>query len=330
MKILAIESSCDETSAAVVENGTKVLSCAVRSQIKTHAKFGGVVPEIAARDHVLAINFVVDQALKDADIKLSEIDKIAVTQGPGLIGALFVGINAAQSLALALDKPLIGVNHLVGHAYAAAIGKELKFPCLVLLVSGGHTELLILRSHLEFEHIGQTLDDAVGECYDKVARVLGFPYPGGKTIDDLAQTGNPEAFSFPRPILKQGFNFSFSGLKSAVINAYTKIEDKANLNKADFAASFQKAVLDTIIYKTKKALKKYPDLKQLIVGGGVSANKGLRSALAKEIKGIEVLIPEFKYCTDNAAMIGAAAYFQVTKFGASKDLCLKGYSINNL
>ncbi len=330
MKILAIESSCDETSAAVVENGTKVLSCAVRSQIKTHAKFGGVVPEIAARDHVLAINFVVDQALKDASIKLSEIDKIAVTQGPGLIGALFVGINAAQSLALALDKPLIGVNHLVGHAYAAAIGKELKFPCLVLLVSGGHTELLILRSHLEFEHIGQTLDDAVGECYDKVARVLGFPYPGGKTIDDLAQTGNPEAFSFPRPILKQGFNFSFSGLKSAVINAYAKIEDKANLNKADFAASFQKAVLDTIIYKTKKALKKYPDLKQLIVGGGVSANKGLRSALAKEIKGIEVLIPEFKYCTDNAAMIGAAAYFQVTKFGANKDLRLKGYSVNNL
>ncbi len=330
MKILAIESSCDETSAAVVENGTKVLSCAVRSQIKTHAKFGGVVPEIAARDHVLAINFVVDQALKDAGIKLSEIDKIAVTQGPGLIGALFVGINAAQSLAMALDKPLIGVNHLVGHAYAAAIGKELKFPCLVLLVSGGHTELLILRSHLEFEHIGQTLDDAVGECYDKVARVLGFPYPGGKTIDDLAQTGNPEAFSFPRPILKQGFNFSFSGLKSAVINAYAKIEDKANLNKADFAASFQKAVLDTIIYKTKKALKKYPDLKQLIVGGGVSANKGLRTALAKEIKGVEVLIPEFKYCTDNAAMIGAAAYFQVTKFGASDSLCLKGYSVNNL
>ncbi len=330
MKILAIESSCDETSAAVVENGTKVLSCAVRSQIKTHAKFGGVVPEIAARDHVLAINFVVDQALKDAGVCLKEIDQIAVTQGPGLIGALFVGINAAQSLALALDKPLIGVNHLVGHAYAAAIGKELKFPCLVLLVSGGHTELLILRSHLEFEHIGQTLDDAVGECYDKVARVLGFPYPGGKTIDDLAQTGNPEAFSFPRPILKQGFNFSFSGLKSAVINAYAKIEDKANLNKADFAASFQKAVLDTIIYKTKKALKKYPDLKQLIVGGGVSANKGLRSALAKEIKGIEVLIPEFKYCTDNAAMIGAAAYFQVTKFGANKDLCLKGYSVNNL
>lgn len=330
MKILAIESSCDETSAAVVENGTKVLSCAVRSQIKTHAKFGGVVPEIAARDHVLAINFVVDQALKDAGIKLREIDKIAVTQGPGLIGALFVGINAAQSLALALDKPLIGVNHLVGHAYAAAIGKELKFPCLVLLVSGGHTELLILRSHLEFEHIGQTLDDAVGECYDKVARVLGFPYPGGKTIDDLAQTGNPEAFSFPRPILKQGFNFSFSGLKSAVINAYAKIEDKANLNKADFAASFQKAVLDTIIYKTKKALKKYTDLKQLIVGGGVSANKGLRAALAKEIKGVEVLIPEFKYCTDNAAMIGAAAYFQVTKFGANKDLRLKGYSVNNL
>lgn len=330
MKILAIESSCDETSAAVVENGTKVLSCAVRSQIKTHAKFGGVVPEIAARDHVLAVNFVVDQALKDAGIKLREIDKIAVTQGPGLIGALFVGINAAQSLALALDKPLIGVNHLVGHAYAAAIGKELKFPCLVLLVSGGHTELLILRSHLEFEHIGQTLDDAVGECYDKVARVLGFPYPGGKTIDDLAQTGNPEAFSFPRPILKQGFNFSFSGLKSAVINAYAKIEDKANLNKADFAASFQKAVLDTIIYKTKKALKKYTDLKQLIVGGGVSANKGLRAVLAKEIKGVEVLIPEFKYCTDNAAMIGAAAYFQVTKFGANDGLRLKGYSVNNL
>ncbi len=330
MKILAIESSCDETSAAVVENGTKVLSCAVRSQIKTHAKFGGVVPEIAARDHVLAINFVVDQALKDAGIKLSEIDKIAVTQGPGLIGALFVGINAAQSLALALDKPLIGVNHLVGHAYAAAIGKELKFPCLVLLVSGGHTELLIAHSHLEFEHIGQTLDDAVGECYDKVARVLGFPYPGGKTIDDLAQTGNPVAFSFPRPILKQGFNFSFSGLKSAVINAYAKIEDKANLNKADFAASFQKAVLDTIIYKTKKALKKYPDLKQLIVGGGVSANKGLRSALANEINGVEVLIPEFKYCTDNAAMIGAAAYFQVTKFGANENLRLKGYSVNNL
>ncbi len=330
MKILAIESSCDETSAAVVENGTKVLSCAVRSQIKTHAKFGGVVPEIAARDHVLAINFVVDQALKDANVGLKEIDTIAVTQGPGLIGALFVGINAAQSLALALDKPLIGVNHLVGHAYAAAIGKELKFPCLVLLVSGGHTELLIAHSHLEFEHIGQTLDDAVGECYDKVARVLGFPYPGGKTIDDLAQTGNPEAFSFPRPILKQGFNFSFSGLKSAVINAYAKIDDKTSLNKADFAASFQKAVLDTIIYKTKKALKKYPDLKQLIVGGGVSANKGLRAALAKEIKGVEVLIPEFKYCTDNAAMIGAAAYFQVTKFGASEDLRLKGYSVNNL
>ncbi len=330
MKILAIESSCDETSVAVVENGTKVLSCAVRSQIKTHAKFGGVVPEIAARDHVLAINFVVDQALKDANVSLSEIDQIAVTQGPGLIGALFVGINAAQSLALSTNKPLIGVNHLVGHAYAAAIGKELKFPCLVLLVSGGHTELLILKSHLEFEHIGQTLDDAVGECYDKVARVLGFPYPGGKTIDDLAQTGNPDAYTFPRPILKQGFNFSFSGLKSAVINAYSKIEDKTNFNKADFAASFQKAVLDTIIYKTKKALKKFSGIKQLIVGGGVSANKGLRAALSAEIKGVEVLIPEFKYCTDNAAMIGAAAYFQVTKFGANENLKLKGYSVNNL
>lgn len=328
MIILSVESSCDETSVAVVKDGHEVLSNAVLSQIEIHKLYGGVVPEIASRNHILAITTVFDKAIKDSNIKLEDIDLVAVTQGPGLIGSLLVGIDAALAFAMSINKPVIGVNHLIGHAYAAQIDGSMKFPALVLLVSGGHTEILYAKDHLDFELLGETLDDAVGEAYDKVARVLGLQYPGGPILDKLAHEGI-STYKLPRPVINtDDLNFSFSGLKSSVINLINTLKMKnIEIDTKNLASSFQDAVVDVLISKTKQALSKY-SVKQLIVGGGVSANKGLRTRLYEEIKDVEILIPKLSYCTDNAAMIGAAAYFQYQKYGSQKDYILKAFSTN--
>ncbi|NLL69063.1 MAG: tRNA (adenosine(37)-N6)-threonylcarbamoyltransferase complex transferase subunit TsaD [Acholeplasmataceae bacterium] len=326
MIVLAVESSCDETSVAIVRNGKEVLSNVVLSQIDIHKAFGGVVPEIASRNHIEYITRVFDEALSKANMTPKDIDLVAVTEGPGLIGSLLVGINAASAFAFANQIPLMGVNHMLGHMYAAGIDSEIKFPALVLLVSGGHTELIYAKDHLDFNVLGQTYDDAVGEAYDKVARTLGLPYPGGPIIDKLAHEGKP-IYDLPRPVINQdNLDFSFSGLKSAVINLiHNKKQRGEEVDPKDVAASFQESVIDVLITKTQQALEKYP-VKQLIVGGGVSANKGLRRRLFEEIKDVEIIIPKMMYCTDNAAMIGAAAYYQFQKKGALPNYLLGGYS----
>lgn len=326
MIVLAVESSCDETSVAIVRNGKEVLSNVVLSQIDIHKAFGGVVPEIASRNHIEYITRVFDEALAKANMTPKDIDLVAVTEGPGLIGSLLVGINAASAFAFAHQIPLMGVNHMLGHMYAAGIDSEIKFPALVLLVSGGHTELIYAKDHLDFNVLGQTYDDAVGEAYDKVARTLGLPYPGGPIIDKLAHEGSP-IYDLPRPVINQdNLDFSFSGLKSAVINLiHNKKQRGEEVDPKDVAASFQESVIDVLITKTKQALEKYP-VQQLIVGGGVSANKGLRRRLFEEIKDVEIIIPKMMYCTDNAAMIGAAAYYQFQKKGALPNYLLGGYS----
>ncbi len=326
MIVLAVESSCDETSVAIVRNGKEVLSNVVLSQIDIHKAFGGVVPEIASRNHIEYITRVFDEALSKANMTPKDIDLVAVTEGPGLIGSLLVGINAASAFAFANQIPLMGVNHMLGHMYAAGIDSEIKFPALVLLVSGGHTELIYAKDHLDFNVLGQTYDDAVGEAYDKVARTLGLPYPGGPIIDKLAHEGKP-IYDLPRPVINQdNLDFSFSGLKSAVINLiHNKKQRGEEVDPKDVAASFQESVIEVLITKTQQALEKYP-VKQLIVGGGVSANKGLRRRLFEEIKDVEIIIPKMMYCTDNAAMIGAAAYYQFQKKGALPNYLLGGYS----
>ncbi len=326
MIVLAVESSCDETSVAIVRNGKEVLSNVVLSQIDIHKAFGGVVPEIASRNHIEYITRVFDEALSKANMTPKDIDLVAVTEGPGLIGSLLVGINAASAFAFANQIPLMGVNHMLGHMNAAGIDSEIKFPALVLLVSGGHTELIYAKDHLDFNVLGQTYDDAVGEAYDKVARTLGLPYPGGPIIDKLAHEGKP-IYDLPRPVINQdNLDFSFSGLKSAVINLiHNKKQRGEEVDPKDVAASFQESVIDVLITKTKQALEKYP-VQQLIVGGGVSANKGLRMRLFEEIKDVEIIIPKMMYCTDNAAMIGAAAYYQFQKRGALPNYLLGGYS----
>lgn len=313
MKILAIESSCDETSVAIVEDGQKVLSNVVFTQIDIHTKFGGVVPEIASRHHIEKITYVIEEAMKEAKLSFEEIDKIAVTSHPGLVGSLMVGINAAKTIGLCYNKEVIMVNHIHGHIYANYLETDFTFPVLALVVSGGHTELVLMRDHMDFEVIGETLDDAVGESYDKVARVVKVGYPGGPIIDKMAALGMP-TYSLPHIKLgKDSYNFSFSGLKSAVINLCNKLEMKGEeLNANNLAASFQDAVLDVLKEKTIRAAKEFK-VKQIIVAGGVAANKGLRKVLQDEVDKIENLkltFPSFKYCTDNAAMIGVAAYFQ--------------------
>lgn len=326
MIILAVESSCDESSVAIVKNGKEVLSHVILSQIDIHKVFGGVVPEIASRNHVEHMTLVFDKALKDARMTPKDIDLVAVTKGPGLIGSLLVGINAATTFAFAHGLPIIGVNHLLGHIYAANIEHDMKFPNLTLLVSGGHTELLYMKDHLDIEVLGTTLDDAVGEAYDKVARTLGLPYPGGPFIDQLAAVGY-ETYKLPRSYLdKDAYQFSFSGLKSAVINVVHNINQKGEtLRVPDMCASFQASVLDVLIDKTKHAAEVY-QVKQIIVAGGVAANKGLRERIYNEIKGIDIIFPSMKYCTDNAAMIGAAAYYQFKKEGANPDYLIGGES----
>lgn len=308
--ILAIESSCDETSIAIVKNGVEVITNIVSSQINVHELFGGVVPEIASRMHIENITIVLDQALKTSGMSMDDIDAIAVTYGPGLIGSLLVGLQAAKTLSFIYNKPLVPVHHIAGHIYANNIGKAMNFPLISLVVSGGHTELVLMKENYSFEYIGGTLDDAVGECYDKVARVIGLAYPGGPKLDALAHTGI-DSYNLPLPLDDDSYNFSFSGLKSSVINLKHNEEQRGNkINDTNLAASFQNRVIKILTKKTMKALKKY-NVDNLIIAGGVSANKGLRDEFKKlcDENNINLSIPDLKYCTDNAAMIGAAGYY---------------------
>ncbi|ASN07469.1 tRNA (adenosine(37)-N6)-threonylcarbamoyltransferase complex transferase subunit TsaD [Virgibacillus necropolis] len=306
--IMGIETSCDETAVAILKNGTEVLSNVVASQIESHKRFGGVVPEIASRHHVEQMTIVLEEAFNQANVTWNQIDAITVTEGPGLVGALLVGVNTAKALAFAKQKPLVGVHHIAGHIYANRLEKEFEFPLLALVVSGGHTELVLMREHGNYEVIGETLDDAAGEAYDKVARMLKLPYPGGPFIDKLAAEGT-ESVSLPRAWLEEGsLNFSFSGLKSAVINTIHNAEQRREkLNPEDIAASFQASVVEVLTEKTFQAAMKY-DVKQVIVAGGVAANKGLRHALTKRFLNTDIplQIPPIHLCTDNAAMIAAA------------------------
>lgn len=315
--ILAIESSCDETSAAVVLNGREVLSNIIASQIDTHTKFGGVVPEVASRMHIEVIDGVVKEALKEANVTLDDIDAIGVTYGPGLVGALLVGLQYAKGLAMASKKPLIGVNHIEGHISANYIQtKDLKPPFVSLVVSGGHTFIVHVKDYGVYEVIGQTRDDAAGEAYDKVARAIGLGYPGGPKVDKLAKEGNKHAIEFPRAKFHdETLDFSFSGVKSAVLNYLNKAKMKdIEVNKADVAASFQYAVVEVLkdnVFKTCEKKK----LDKIAIAGGVASNSALREALMTEgeKRGIKILFPAPILCTDNAAMIGSAAYFKLIK-----------------
>ena len=312
--ILGIESSCDETSCSIVKNGKEEINTVILSQIDIHTLYGGVVPEIASRNHVKDITFVIDKCLKDSNMTIDEITAIAVTYGPGLVGSLLVGVEAAKTLALIYDKPLIPVHHIRSHIYANNIEHEIKFPCIALVISGGHTELLHMKDHFDIEKIGGTLDDAVGECYDKVARVINLPYPGGPKIDELASKGK-HTYDLPVPLNDNSYNFSFSGLKSAVINLNHNLNQKnEEINKEDLATSFQDVVIESLTTKTMKALNDY-GINNLIIAGGVSANKGIREAFKKLAleNNINLSIPSFKYCTDNATMVGAAGYFLYQK-----------------
>ena len=310
--ILGIESSCDETAAAVVKNGREVLSNIISSQIVIHRKFGGVVPEIASRKHIENILPVIDEALQQANVTLDDIDAVAVTYGPGLVGALLVGLSAAKSLAWATDKPLIGVNHLEGHVFANFLtDPELEPPFMALVVSGGHTALLKVTGYNSFEMLGQTRDDAAGEAFDKIARVMGLQYPGGPEIEKLALDGNPHAIEFPVAKLDAPYEFSFSGLKSAVINyLHNQEQAKREINRADVAASFQYAVTNALVQKAVRAMKD-TGLKKIVLAGGVSANKTLQTTLAKAMSdiGAELVAPMPILCTDNAVMIACRGYF---------------------
>ncbi len=310
MLVLGIESSCDETSVAIVRDGKEVLANVINTQIKIHEKFGGVVPEVASRHHVYQITMVFEEAFKVANVKPEDIDLVAVTEGPGLIGSLLVGVNAAKTFALMYNKPIIGVHHLAGHIYANAIEHEMKFPLIALLVSGGNTELIYMKDHFSFEIIGETLDDAVGEAYDKVARVVGLPYPGGPHVDRLAHLGE-DTYHLPRVYLDDdSFNFSFSGLKSAVINLNHNANQRGEeINVNNLCRSFQDSVTEVLVRKTLKLAKKL-NVNNIIVAGGVSANKGLKERFLDEGKDFNISIPSIKYCTDNAAMIAVAGYYQ--------------------
>lgn len=323
-RILGIETSCDETSAAVVENGRTILSNAVSSQVDLHAQFGGVFPEVASRQHVLTIHPIVETALQEAHFSINELDGIAVTRGPGLPGSLVVGVNFAKGLALGTGMPLIGINHLEAHMYSAWLerpfpgraanakalkAKDPKFPLIALIVSGGHTELVIMRDHMKYERLGGTLDDAAGEAFDKVARLLDLSYPGGPAIQEEAQTGDPEAFDFPRAWLKDSWNFSFSGLKTAVLREVRRLQEQGKiLPVADMAASFQAAVVDVLVGKTVNAAEEFK-AEEILVAGGVSANQSLRMAFQQQST-CPIQIPPVYLCTDNAAMVAGAGYFR--------------------
>ena len=326
MLVLGVESSCDETSVAIVRDGKEVLANVINSQIKIHELFGGVVPEVASRHHVYQVSLVFEEAFKVSGVKPEDIDLVAVTEGPGLIGSLLVGVNAAKTFALMYNKPLIGVHHLAGHIYANAIEHEMHFPCIALLVSGGNTELIYMKEHFSFEIIGETLDDAVGEAYDKVARVVGLPYPGGPHVDRLAHEGH-DTYHLPRVYLEDGsYNFSFSGLKSAVINlAHNAKQRGEEINPKDLCASFQASVTEVLVRKTLH-LAQEKGCKDIIVAGGVSANKGLKERFMEEGKDFNICIPSIRYCTDNAAMIAVAGYYQFKKNPTLSDLTLNADS----
>ncbi|MCM3799778.1 tRNA (adenosine(37)-N6)-threonylcarbamoyltransferase complex transferase subunit TsaD [Caldibacillus thermoamylovorans] len=322
--ILGIETSCDETAAAVVKNGTQILSNVVASQIEVHKRYGGVVPEIASRQHVEQITIVIEEAMRQAELNFNDLTGVAVTQGPGLVGALLIGVEAAKTLAFAHSLPLIPVHHIAGHIYANRLVKEMKFPLLALVVSGGHTELVYMKEHGHFKVIGETRDDAAGEAYDKVARVLSMPYPGGPHIDRLAHEGEAN-IDFPRAWLEEGsYDFSFSGLKSAVINTVHNAEQRGEtIQPADLAASFQASVVEVLVEKTVRAVQEY-QVNQVILAGGVAANKGLRNHLTEriaELGNVDLVIPPMNLCTDNAAMIAACGSVFFEK-GIRTDLSL--------
>jgi len=315
-RILGIETSCDETAASVVENGREILSSIVATQIDLHVKYGGVFPEVASRQHVRTIYPVIEEALQRANMSLADIQAVAVTRGPGLAGSLVVGMNAAKGISLGRQLPLIGINHLEGHIYSAWLypadtpkpPPPPEFPQMVLLVSGGHTELNLVHDHLQYKHLGGTLDDAAGEAFDKVARTLNLPYPGGPSIQRAAESGNPQAFTFPRAWMEGSWNFSFSGLKTAVLREVRSLEKiNPTLPVANLAASFQEAVVDVLFSKTMSAARAF-GVKSVLVAGGVSANQALREAFTSQGE-FPVHIPPLSLCTDNAAMIASAGYF---------------------
>ena len=315
-RILAIETSCDETACAVIENGRTLLASTVASQMEMHARYGGVYPEVASRQHVLSIIPVVEQTLAQSNIMLKDIDAIAVTRGPGLAGSLVVGMNLAKGLALGTGLPIIGVNHLEGHIYSAWVNNsgdasdvEPQFPLMALLVSGGHTELNLMTDHLTYQRLGSTKDDAAGEAFDKVARLLGLSYPGGPSIQKAAENGDPNRFQFPRAKLDGKYDFSFSGIKTAVLYQVNDLKKQGDtLPVADLAASFQSTVVSTLFDKTMEAAREH-GAKEILVAGGVSANKALREAFQSQNE-FKVNIPAFSLCTDNTAMIAAAGYYR--------------------
>ncbi len=327
---LAIETSCDETSMSIIKNGCIEIATVVLTQIDIHKKFGGVVPEIASRSHIENITIVLEELLQKSKMKLEEIDIIGVTYGPGLIGSLLIGLETAKTLAMILDKPLIPVHHIAGHIYANNLEERLEFPLIALVVSGGHTDLIYMEKDYSFKKIGSTLDDAVGEAYDKVAKILGLPYPGGPVVDKYAKVGN-DTYNLPYPLDDKSYNFSFSGLKSATLNLVHNEQSRNNkIRIEDMCCSFQNRVVSVLTKKTMRAIEEYK-VKNLIVAGGVAANKGLREELTKLCisKNIKLSIPRINYCTDNAAMIGAAAYYAY-KQGIISDLQLNALATDTL
>lgn len=328
--ILGIESSCDETSVSIVKNGCEEIATVILSQMDTHSAYGGVVPEIASRMHVENITIVIEECLNKANMTMDEIDAIAVTQGPGLIGCLLIGVGAATTLSYIYNKPLVPVHHIAGHIYANNLVSKMEFPLIALVVSGGHTDLIYMEDNYKFKKIGGTLDDAVGECYDKVARVINVPYPGGPLVDKLSYEGS-NTYPLPLPLDDDSYNFSFSGIKSAVINLVHNETQRGNeIRKEDIACSFQNRVVEILSKKTMKALKEY-NVKNLIIAGGVSANSGIRNKFKElcEKEGINLTIPNIKYCTDNAAMIAAAGYFAYKK-GIRANIDLKATATTSL
>ena len=328
--ILGIESSCDETSASIVKNGTEEIATVISSQIDIHKNYGGVVPEIASRHHVKNITIVLEECLEKANMTIDDVDAIAITYGPGLIGSLLIGLEAAKTLSFIYNKPLIPVHHIAGHIYANSLVKELRFPLLAVVVSGGHTEIIEMKKHYSFEKLGGTLDDAIGECYDKVARVIGLEYPGGPKLDKLAKEGK-DTYKLPIPLQDDSYNFSFSGLKSSVINlAHNEEQRGEELRKSDLAASFQKVAIESIVSKVKKAIEE-KNIKNVIVAGGVAANKKKKEKMQEmtEELGVELSIPPMKYCTDNGTMIAAAGYYAYLD-GRRADLTLNSKSQDTL
>lgn len=330
VNILAIESSCDETSMAIIKNGCECIQLTVLTQMDTHAEFGGVVPEIASRMHAENITMVLEETLNKANMTMDDIDAIAVTYSPGLLGSLLVGVEFAKTLSFVYKKPLIAVNHIAGHIYANNLEQKMVFPLLALVVSGGHTDLILMKDDYVFEHLGGTLDDAIGECYDKVARVLDLKYPGGPNVEKMALEG-VHSYDLPIPMNDDSFDMSFSGLKSNIINLVHNEKQRGNeIRKADLARSFQDVAVDQLARKTELAIKKY-NIKNMIIAGGVSANKYVRNEIKKvtDKYGVLLSVPRMAYCTDNAAMIGAAAYPLYIK-GEFADLHLNASSSDEL